>query len=429
MNILLIGSGGREHALAKGLKQSASCDLLCALPGNPGILTLAQKVTDCSLNDPNTIISFCKRNAIELVVIGPEAPLVNGLADMLTDKGISVFGPSALAARIESSKSFSKELMISHNIPTARYTTFTGDQAQLAHDYIEQSEIPIVIKADGLAAGKGVIVAESKQEAHDAINDIFSGLFADAGSKIVIEEFLQGEEASVFAICDGENFVMLAPAQDHKRIYDNDIGKNTGGMGAYAPAPIVTDEVLQKVADTIFTPTLKAMKEAGYPFIGCLFCGLMIDNGNPSVIEFNCRFGDPETQAVLTVFEGDLAALLYSAANGSIQAEHMKQRSKGFACNIVLASGGYPDHYETGYKIYGTENINPNQQITIYHAGTSQDVDNNIITSGGRVLGVCAYAETLSEAIQKAYKSIEHISFQGMYFRKDIGKKGLAVTN
>ncbi len=429
MNILLIGSGGREHALAKGLKQSASCDLLCALPGNPGILTLAQKVTDCSLNDPNTIISFCKRNAIELVVIGPEAPLVNGLADILTDKGISVFGPSALAARIESSKSFSKELMISHNIPTARYTTFTGDQAQLAHDYIEQSEIPIVIKADGLAAGKGVIVAESKQEAHDAINDIFSGLFADAGSKIVIEEFLQGEEASVFAICDGENFVMLAPAQDHKRIYDNDVGKNTGGMGAYAPAPIVTDEVLQKVADTIFTPTLKAMKEAGYPFIGCLFCGLMIDNGNPSVIEFNCRFGDPETQAVLTVFEGDLAALLYSAANGSIQAEHMKQRSKGFACNIVLASGGYPDHYETGYKIYGTENINPNQQITIYHAGTSQDVDNNIITSGGRVLGVCAYAETLSEAIQKAYKSIEHISFQGMYFRKDIGKKGLAVTN
>lgn len=429
MNILLIGSGGREHALAKGLKQSASCDLLCALPGNPGILTLAQKVTDCSLNDPNTIISFCKRNAIELVVIGPEAPLVNGLADILTDKGISVFGPSALAARIESSKSFSKELMISHNIPTARYTTFTGNQAQLAHDYIEQSEIPIVIKADGLAAGKGVIVAESKQEAHDAINDIFSGLFADAGSKIVIEEFLQGEEASVFAICDGENFVMLAPAQDHKRIYDNDVGKNTGGMGAYAPAPIVTDEVLQKVADTIFTPTLKAMKEAGYPFIGCLFCGLMIDNGNPSVIEFNCRFGDPETQAVLTVFEGDLAALLYSAANGSIQAEHMKQRSKGFACNIVLASGGYPDHYETGYKIYGTENINPNQQITIYHAGTSQDVDNNIITSGGRVLGVCAYAETLSEAIQKAYKSIEHISFQGMYFRKDIGKKGLAVTN
>ena len=429
MNILLIGSGGREHALAKGLKQSASCDLLFALPGNPGILTLAQKVTDCSLNDPNTIISFCKRNAIELVVIGPEAPLVNGLADILTDKGISVFGPSALAARIESSKSFSKELMISHNIPTARYTTFTGDQAQLAHDYIEQSEIPIVIKADGLAAGKGVIVAESKQEAHDAINDIFSGLFADAGSKIVIEEFLQGEEASVFAICDGENFVMLAPAQDHKRIYDNDVGKNTGGMGAYAPAPIVTDEVLQKVADTIFTPTLKAMKEAGYPFIGCLFCGLMIDNGNPSVIEFNCRFGDPETQAVLTVFEGDLAALLYSAANGSIQAEHMKQRSKGFACNIVLASGGYPDHYETGYKIYGTENINPNQQITIYHAGTSQDVDNNIITSGGRVLGVCAYAETLSEAIQKAYKSIEYISFQGMYFRKDIGKKGLAVTN
>lgn len=193
MNILLIGSGGREHALAKGLKQSASCDLLCALPGNPGILTLAQKVTDCSLNDPNTIISFCKRNAIELVVIGPEAPLVKGLADMLTDKGISVFGPSALAARIESSKSFSKELMISHNIPTARYTTFTGDQAQLAHDYIEQSEIPIVIKADGLAAGKGVIVAESKQEAHDAINDIFSGLFADAGSKIVIEEFLQGK--------------------------------------------------------------------------------------------------------------------------------------------------------------------------------------------------------------------------------------------
>lgn len=429
MNILLIGSGGREHALALGFHSSPSLGTLFAFPGNPGMKNIATIVDSISLNDSGTIIAFCKQHAIDLVVVGPEAPLVKGLADDLRQHGIAVFGPSAKAARIESSKGFSKDLMKSHGIPTAGYERFTKEHAHEAHAYVNDRPLPIVVKADGLAAGKGVIIAETHHEAHEAIDEIFAGLFADAGSSIVIEDFLKGEEASVFAITDGNEVVLLAPAQDHKRAKDGDLGKNTGGMGAYAPAPIVTDEVMQRVHDEIVMPMLAAMREQGFPFVGCLFVGLMIDAGKPSVVEFNCRFGDPETQAVLSVFQGDLAKLLHSAAVGALDHSAMQSRSKGFACNVVMASGGYPDDYETGQVILGLDKANEDPNVHVFHAGTKSLPDGTIVTAGGRVLGICGLGEQLADAIHHAYSGLEHIHYHHRYYRTDIGKKGLNVTN
>jgi len=429
MNILLIGSGGREHALAYGLHASPSTHNLYAFPGNPGMRGIATIVDSLSLNDSATITAFCHHNEIDLVIVGPEAPLVKGLADDIRKNGIAVFGPSAMAARIESSKGFSKDLMKKYGIPTAGYERFTQEQSHEAHAYVNDRALPIVIKADGLAAGKGVIIAETHHEAHEAIDEIFSGLFADAGSSIVIEDFLKGEEASVFAITDGNSAVLLAPAQDHKRAKDGDLGKNTGGMGAYAPAPLVTEAVMQRVQDEIVEPMLKAMREEGYPFVGCLFVGLMIENGKPSVVEFNCRFGDPETQAVLSVFQGDLARLLNSAAIGALDAHAMESRAKGFACNVVMASGGYPDEYETGHTIIGLGKVSEIQNIRVFHAGTRALSDGSIVTAGGRVLGICGLGETLSEAIDNAYNGLIDIHYPHRYYRTDIGKKGLNVTN
>ena len=429
MNILLIGSGGREHALAFGLHASPSTQTLYAFPGNPGMREIATLVDSMSLNDSATITAFCHHNAIDLVIVGPEAPLVKGIADDLRMHGIAVFGPSAQAARIESSKGFSKDLMKKYGIPTAGYERFTQEQSHEAHEYVSQRLLPIVIKADGLAAGKGVIIAETHHEAHEAIDEIFSGLFADAGSSIVIEDFLKGEEASVFAITDGTNAVLLAPAQDHKRAKDGDLGKNTGGMGAYAPAPLVTEAVMQRVQDEIVEPMLKAMRDEGYPFVGCLFVGLMIDGGKPSVVEFNCRFGDPETQAVLSVFRGDLAQLLQSAAIGALDPSAMESRAQGFACNVVMASGGYPDAFETGHPIIGLDSASMVPHVRVFHAGTKALSDGTIVTAGGRVLGICGLGETLSEAISNAYAGTDHIHYPHRYFRTDIGKKGLHVTN
>jgi len=429
MNILLIGSGGREHALAFGLHASPSTHTLYAFPGNPGMRGIATIVDSLSLNDSATITAFCHHNAIDLVIVGPEAPLVKGLADDLRKHGIAVFGPSAKAARIESSKGFSKDLMKKYGIPTAGYERFTQEQSHEAHAYVNDRALPIVIKADGLAAGKGVIIAETHHEAHEAIDEIFSGLFADAGSSIVIEDFLKGEEASVFAITDGNSAVLLAPAQDHKRAKDGDLGKNTGGMGAYAPAPLVTDSILQRVHNEIVDPMLKAMREEGFPFVGCLFVGLMIDNGRPSVVEFNCRFGDPETQAVLSVFRGDLAKLLNSSAIGQLDASAMESRSQGFACNVVMASGGYPDAYETGHPIIGLDAAALLPNMRIFHAGTRALADGTIVTAGGRVLGICGMGDTLSEAMSNAYAGTTEIHYPHRYYRTDIGKKGLNVTN
>jgi phosphoribosylamine--glycine ligase len=426
MNILLLGSGGREHALALSLTASASLTQLYAAPGNPGILQIAQKA-DCSPANHSSVIEFCRKADIGLVVIGPEAPLVAGLSDELRQAGIPVFGPSSAAARIEASKGFAKELMQKYSIPTAAYRNFTAQQWQEAHIWADQQALPLVIKADGLAAGKGVIIAYSKQEAHQAIDEIFGGAFANAGASLVIEEFLLGQEASVFAISDGESYIVLPAAQDHKRALDGDQGKNTGGMGSYAPAPLITPIIMERIEQRIIQPVLQAMKQEGMPFSGCLFCGLMIDSaGNPNVIEFNCRFGDPETQSVLNIMEGDMALLFYQAATGALSAQHIPVRYKGgYACTVVMASKGYPDTYSTGYEIKGIEQAISIPGITVYHAGTALSPTNTILTAGGRVLGICAHAETLKNAIETAYTAVSTIQYQGAAYRTDIGQKGL----
>jgi len=424
MKILLIGSGGREHAIASTLIKSKNVHLF-ALPGNPGIAKIAQ-IVPLNIKNHQDVSDFCTNNSIDLVVIGPEQPIADGLSDYLRSAGINVFAPSRSAAQLETSKLFAKQFMQKYGIPTARSCAFDKSQKQEALDYIRKGEFPVVIKADGLAAGKGVVVATTSDEAIQAIEEMFSGSFGSAGEKIVVEEFMQGEEASIFAITDGNNFVTLAPAQDHKRILDGDKGKNTGGMGAYCPAPIVTPEVLDKVNSQIIEPTLQGMAAEGLPYIGCLYVGLMINNGNPKVVEYNCRFGDPETQAVLSVFEGDFAELLLSAAKGNLNVSAIKNINQGFATCVVLASKGYPDKYETGFEITGLDNISDN--IIVYHAGT-KEIDGKIFTNGGRVLGVTSLGATLKESRENAYRAVSKIHFQNMYCRSDIAAKGIKNSN
>lgn len=419
--ILLIGSGGREHALAKALAASNSCEKLWAAPGNPGIAREAECVS-LNVADHAAVARWCDQHDVSLVVIGPEQPLAVGLSDHLRERGLDVFGPSQAAAQIESSKGFSKDLMHRLNIPTAPYRRFNATERAAAVAYATDHTLPVVVKYDGLAAGKGVVVAETTDDAVKAVNDMFDGAFGDDG--VVIEGFLTGQEASVFAICDGASYVTLAPAQDHKRIGEGDTGKNTGGMGAYAPAPIVTDEVLSKVKTHIIEPLLKGMSDQGIPFVGCLFCGLMIDNGEPSVVEFNARFGDPETQVVMSVLDADVAALFASAARGALNPSVIRSTAIGSACNVVLASGGYPDAYEKGKDITGVDDAEADPHVTVYHAGTNE-TDGQLVTSGGRVLGVTAIEETLKGAVQRAYDACSKIHFDGIVYRKDIARKAL----
>ncbi len=422
MNILLIGSGGREHAIARALHFSLSTDRLYSYPGNPGIFNYALGSNLNSL-DSSLIINFCKMNEIDLVVIGPEQPLAEGIADKLRNKGINVFGPSQNAARLESSKGFAKDFMLRNGIPTSKFGKFTIDHQSDAHSFIDASALPIVLKADGLAAGKGVIIAEDYGTAHDATNSMFGGLFKEAGETIVIEEFLYGQEASILAISDGKDFVTLASSQDHKRVLDGDLGKNTGGMGAYAPAPLVTNDVFNKVSEKILKPTIEGMFTEGMPFVGCLYAGLMINEGEPNVVEFNVRFGDPETQVVLSVFDGDFAGLLYSAAIGNLDKSCIKNIANGFACCVILSSQGYPDSYEKGFEISGIEEAEK-QGAIVYHSGTKLK-DGKLLSDGGRVLGVTGQGSSLSLAISNAYDSVSKIHFENMYFRKDIGKKAI----
>lgn len=420
--VLLIGSGGREHALAKALASSTSCDKLWVAPGNPGIAREAELVA-INIADHNAITAFCHKNNATLVVIGPEQPLAEGLADTLRDEGIDVFGPSKNAAQLETSKGFSKDFMQRHGIPTAPYKRFNAAEHETARTYAADHALPVVVKYDGLAAGKGVVVALTRDEALEAVDAMYAGAFGDDG--VVIEGFLAGQEASVFAICDGNDFVTLAPAQDHKRIGDGDTGKNTGGMGAYAPAPIVTPAVLEKVHAQIIRPVLHGMASEGVPFVGCLFCGLMIDDhGNPSVVEFNVRFGDPETQAVMSVLSADVAALFASAARGVLDASTIASTAIGYACNVVLASAGYPDAFEKGLPISGIEDAESDPFVTVYHAGT-KDMSGQLVTNGGRVLGVTASAETLEQAVKRSYQAVAKISYGNKYFRTDIAKKAL----
>lgn len=419
--ILLIGSGGREHALAKALVASSSCAKLWVAPGNPGIAREAECV-NLNTSDHVAVEKFCLKNDVTLVVIGPEQPLAEGLADALRAENIDVFGPSKAAAQLESSKGFSKDFMARYHIPTAPYRRFTAADHEQARAYVEAHALPVVVKYDGLAAGKGVVVATTRDEAREAVDMMFDGAFGSDG--VVIEGFLTGSEASVFAVCDGRDFITLAPAQDHKRVGDGDTGKNTGGMGAYAPAPIVTSEVLATIRTRIIRPVLDGMFEEGHPFVGCLFCGLMIDGDDVNVVEFNARFGDPETQAVLSVLSADVAALFASAARGSLDASTVRSVHAGYACNVVLASKGYPDAYAKGLPITGIEAAEADSQVTVYHAGTVER-DGVLVTNGGRVLGVTAIGSTLSDAVARSYAACDKIEFDTKMYRTDIAAKAL----
>lgn len=423
MNILLIGSGGREHALAWAIKKSDSIGELYCSPGNPGIFQIAKKA-EVDTENLSSLVKFCKDSSIDLVVVGPEQPLANGIADALRESSINVFGPSKKAAMLESSKAYAKEFMIKYGIPTAQYKKFDKNDFEKCKKYIDSlNSFPIVIKADGLAAGKGVVIAESQEEAINTIEGMFSGKFGAAGDTLVIEEFMQGQEASILAVTDGKNFVTLASSQDHKRIYDGDKGPNTGGMGAYSPAPIVNDDVLEKVRQQIIVPAIEGMRQEGTPFIGCLYAGLMIDKGNPKVVEFNVRFGDPETQAVLFNFNGDFAKLLYSASVGKLDNSAINTVCESHTCCVIMASAGYPGTYPKGQEITGIEDAEANGSI-VFHAGTEL-LNGKLVASGGRVLGVTGKGQTLNDAIDNAYDSVRKITFEHCFYRNDIGQKGL----
>ncbi len=421
MKVLLIGSGGREHAIALKISQSKNLQSLYCLPGNPGTESIAINIY-LDLSNHQQIINFCIKEGINLVIIGPEQPLVDGLSDALRKNGIKVFGPSKKAARIESSKVFAKNIMAKANVSTAKYCEFDIKDYDKALKYILEINFPLVIKADGLAAGKGVIICANINDAKQALKQIFEDkIFDDSGNKLIIEEFMEGEEASVFAITDGENFICLPAAQDHKRIGDGDSGKNTGGMGAYAPAPIVNDELMKKIEMDIIKPVLKQMKDSDNEFSGCLYAGLMIKDFIPKVVEFNCRFGDPETQVVLPIIEGDFLDLLFSTASGNLNKDAVKYNG-GCAVCIVAASKGYPDDYKKGFEIIGLDKND--DDIIIYHAGTKK-IDDKTVTNGGRVLGVTAVLDKndLKLARHKVYNAISKINFEGMYYRKDIVQK------
>ena len=420
MNVLLIGSGGREHALAWKISQSPRLEKFYAIPGSPGIKNFAACVENISINDNAALVTFAKDNAIDLVVIGPEAPLVNGLVDALNAADIKAFGPNKVAAQIEGSKIFAKRLMKRHNIPTADFEVF--DDIDAAKNFIRAKGAPIVVKADGLAAGKGVIVAQTIDEALIAVDEMKT--FGAAGSKIVVEEFMAGEEASVLALTDGNTILPLIAAQDHKRALDGDNGLNTGGMGAYAPAPIVDDKIAALVNETILKPTIAALKSEGITYRGCLYAGLMIVDGVPKVVEFNCRFGDPETQVVLPLMEDDLLELMFDCAGGSFTDKQLTWR-KGSAVCVIMASGGYPKAYKKNLPIDGVTKAKSLGAL-IFHAGTKLDGD-KLLTNGGRVLGVTTTAPTLQEAVDAAYRAVDVIHFDAVHYRRDIAAKALRL--
>ncbi|HUN65365.1 MAG TPA: phosphoribosylamine--glycine ligase [Bacteroidota bacterium] len=426
MNVLIIGGGGREHALAWKAAQSPLVEHLYCAPGNPGIGAVAECVAIGPADLP-ALASFARGHRVGLTIVGPEQPLAAGIADLFEAEGLPVFGPTRAAARLETSKIFAKEFMQRNGIPTAPFRTFAASERQEAERWIAGLRFPAVLKADGLAAGKGVVVCESRGQAMETLGAMFDRRqFGEAGLRLVVEEFLEGEEASVFAICDGGNFVLLPPAQDHKRIFDGDKGKNTGGMGAFAPSPSVTPAVMHAVAERIIRPTLDGMRREGTPYKGCLYIGLMLTAGGPQVIEYNCRFGDPETQAVMPLLGSDLVALALAAAVGKLPAA--AEILPLSAVCVVVASGGYPDAYETGKPIAGLERLPEDEDILVFHAGTSIDpATGSIVTAGGRVLGVTALGPVgdLASAVGRAYRAVEGIHFERAYYRKDIGRRGI----
>lgn len=419
MKVLVIGSGGREHALLWKLSQSPSVTDVYVVPGNDGMSDVASLIPVKGNDD---IIDFARLMQVDLTVAGPETVLTEGLADEFEKRGMAFFGPSKAAARIEGSKGFAKALMKKYGIPTAAYETFDDEEKAIA--YLKANDTyPIVIKADGLASGKGVIIAQSEEEAIDTVKDMLEGhTFSGAGSSVVIEEFMEGEEASMLCFCDGTNVVPMISAQDHKRIFDFDKGPNTGGMGAYAPAPVMTKEMCEEVNVRILRPIVAAMKKEGYPFKGCLYAGLMITSEGPKVVEFNCRFGDPETEAVLPLFDGDLARVMLDCVHGTLSDEAVVWK-KACAVDVVLASEGYPASHSSGEVISGIEDAKK-AGCLVFHAGTVKK-NGQYVVNGGRVLNVVALADTLAEAKAKAYEGVSRISWRGMQYRHDIADKGL----
>lgn len=421
MQVLVIGSGGREHALAWKAAQSANVEKVYCVPGNPGIAQIADCVP-MDITDNDALVAFALENKIDLTIVGPEVPLANGVVDAFRAKGLAIFGPTQAAAQIEGSKSFAKDLMKKYGIPTAAFEVFTD--AEAAKAYIVEQGAPIVIKADGLAAGKGVVVAMTLDEALEAVDMMMCDqAFGSAGCQVVVEEFLTGEEASILTFCDGTTIVPMISSQDHKRAYDNDEGPNTGGMGTYAPAPVVTADVLARVQKEILEPTVAAMKAEGMPYTGCLYAGLMITENGPKVIEFNARFGDPETQVVLPLLDSDMAEVMMACVNGNL-ADLDIQWKDGAAVCVVMAAGGYPQGYRKGDVISGLDKA-AELGATVFHAGTAAK-DGNIVTNGGRVLGVTAIGTDVQKAVDNAYAAVKSIHFDDVHYRNDIAYRAIA---
>ncbi len=421
MNILILGSGGREHALAWAVKQNPKCDRLIVAPGNAGIAMLAE-CADLDILDGAAVVGFCEENAIDFVIVGPEAPLAAGVADAARAAGLLTFGPSAAAAKLEASKAFTKEICDACAAPTAAYARFT--EAAPAKGYIRAQGAPIVVKADGLAAGKGVIVAMTEAEALAAIDDMFGGEFGAAGAEVVIEEFMAGEEASFFILSDGTNALPIGTAQDHKRVGDGDTGPNTGGMGAYSPAPVLTDALQQQAMDRIVLPTIREMARRGTPYQGVLYAGLMIEAGQARLVEYNCRFGDPEAQVLMMRLGAQALDLMLACAEGRLS-EVQVNWAADHALTVVMAADGYPGAYAKGSQIRGLEELPEDSRHMVFHAGTARR-DTQIIASGGRVLNVTARGATLQEARDAAYAMVEAIDWPGGFCRHDIGWRALS---
>ena len=416
MNILILGSGGREHSLAWAVKQNPKCDRLIVAPGNAGIADIAW-CAKLDINDGEAVVQFAEENSIDFVIVGPEAPLAAGVSDDLRAAGFLTFGPSKAAAALEASKAFTKEICDAARAPTAAWARF--DAPEPARAYIREKGAPIVVKADGLAAGKGVIVAMDEAEALAAIDDMFSGTFGDAGAEVVIEEFMTGEEASFFVLCDGEEALPIGTAQDHKRVGEGDTGPNTGGMGAYSPAPVLTDDIASRAMDEIVRPTLAEMVRRGTPYQGVLYAGLMIEDGTPRLVEYNVRFGDPECQVLMMRLGAQILDLLQAAAEGRLK-EAKVHWADDHAITVVMAANGYPGAYEKGSRIRGLDALPENSSQMVFHAGTATS-DDHVVASGGRVLNVTARATSLSEARDRAYEMVDAIDWPEGFCRRDIG--------
>jgi phosphoribosylamine--glycine ligase len=422
MNVLVIGSGGREHAIVWKLAQSPKVEKIYCAPGNGGTAQLAQNVP-IPIHDFAALAQFVKDEGIDLTVVGPEDPLLGGIVDFFTERSLPIFGPSAHAAKIEGSKSFAKRLMTRYHIPTARYESFIDYPSALA--YVREQGAPIVVKADGLAAGKGVVVAETLEEAEAALYQIMqAGAFGQAGARVVIEECMRGEELSLLSFVDGETVKPMIPSQDHKRVFDGDKGPNTGGMGTYAPVPQISPALVEQIVETIVKPVAKGMAQDGIPFKGVLYTGLMITAEGPKVVEFNARFGDPETQVILPLLETDLLDIFVATVNGELADLDVKWKDESAVC-VVMAAPGYPADYPKGKPISGLDRLHGN--VTVFHAGTKQTED-GLVTSGGRVLGVTGTGKNLKEAREAAYAAVRTILFEGAHYRTDIADKALRRT-